>query len=542
MKKSLVVLLVLSFLNSAAFLTSFPVIARASPTSEVCIATLDSNSCPSSPTVFGAVGGQLTVAINVQDSEPISGFDIRVHTDSTVLNPISITYSDTIIHGPTALATECINDPHCGCMNDSSCASFSLGDADLTLLSQGFALTPSPTTGRLFEITYDILKNSTETLISFATNSSCSDSSVAFTTICVGLISAPAMVELSGVQVAAFSNLPAPVVITQTTPPTLNVQDNEQSIIDIVSTNGFRGTLNLAHTVPAGLECGKLPSSIEVPPDTEVIFSCTTSIPGIYVAAVNATSDAGPVNFQVRFVFGGFEVHGTVSYQDVGLYAYTNAYAGLGPTYGFAGVVDVKWTIPHNLDCVSPIGTSQSIQVPTALDTYPPGLPFITFSCAATLPGVYSINLTATSNTTGSFSSSALVVFIFSDFSISPRATSISIVKGSLAHLGLTASGLVGFQGMLSFNATLSPTTNHPPFITLSPVSAAITPSNPNIGFDLTVMTNHYTTLGTYSLIITATTIVSFSCTRSGCSHYLLVHTSIVTLIVVPSTQNLTIT
>src|SRR5215467_10654882 len=67
-------------------------------TGTVCIADSSSNNCPSSlPAFTGATGSQLTVAINVQGSDSLFGFEIRVKTDTSVLNPSSVAVEGNIM-------------------------------------------------------------------------------------------------------------------------------------------------------------------------------------------------------------------------------------------------------------------------------------------------------------------------------------------------------------------------------------------------------------------------------------------------------------
>lgn len=382
--------LVVSLVAFSSFRTG---IVRAPPTSEVCIDTLDSMSCPSSPTVFGgSVGDQLTVAVNVF-SRPLYSFDVVVRTDPTVLRPTGVAYADTIVPHPLAYALVCIGATNCWSPGRYP---LSQGDIELALGCAGCADTRSPPTGRLFEITYNILKNATNKVV---------------------LVSIPAATLDQGgpetVEIAAFSSLPAALVLPPPVPPApVNVvQGTANSSIEIVPTEGFDGNVSLRLVSPPGVECKGLPSTVSLESDTTAEIS---------------------------------------------------------------------------------------------------------FSCTSTVEGIYSTNVTATSVATGSFSS-ALVVFTFADFRLLPFVSSLSIIKGSTANLRVLVEPFSGglitiFHGMVNFDAPLSPLTNHLPAVTLRSDSGSlptVLPAYwPGLILNLTVTTTRRTTLGTYVLIVTGTTIL----------------------------------
>ncbi len=75
----------------------------------VCIADPSVNpaSCPASPASFsGAVGSNVTVAVNIQGSDTVNGFDISTLVDSSVLQPVNILVANSIIHDPKFIVTQ----------------------------------------------------------------------------------------------------------------------------------------------------------------------------------------------------------------------------------------------------------------------------------------------------------------------------------------------------------------------------------------------------------------------------------------------------
>jgi cohesin domain-containing protein len=180
----------------------------------VCIAQLDTVGCPSTPPTFsGNPGANLTVLVNIQNSNTTNGFDISIMTDPTILNPVAINYAGTVEPQPLFLVLECINGQ---LVVGSRCLPTDVpGVARLALVSLGTSTTP-PTTGTLFAITFQILR-AQATNIGYQTG--CTSSSVAGTTTCVSITDGTSnpvpvtIIDPEFVQTAMFSNIPVNATI-----------------------------------------------------------------------------------------------------------------------------------------------------------------------------------------------------------------------------------------------------------------------------------------------------------------------------------------
>ena len=155
----------------SAFILGIPGIAPAhsSPVGVVCISDIGSSSCILSPTPpAGGIGSQVEVAVNIQDSATLNGFDIYVKTDPRILNPVSTDLAGTVLGPNYLVAAQCIGEA------GSGCSTFQTGPGVVRLAAVALAfLTTPPTTGRLFSIKYNIASLDPST-ISFQTGCSLS--------------------------------------------------------------------------------------------------------------------------------------------------------------------------------------------------------------------------------------------------------------------------------------------------------------------------------------------------------------------------------
>lgn len=189
-------------------------------TGVVCINAAGSTGCPASSLHIPgqAAGTTLTVAVNIAGSDGLSGVSVSVLTDPTILNPVSISSTGTVVPGSTLTLTDCVNGvPQSGAQCTSGVDG--VGVASLGILSLG-GTTIAPTTGHLFSVTYNVLAASPLTTIGFQSSAtSCSGQSVTGTTDCV-LITSGAAVLSETAEVATYGNVPTTPVITAPTTAT----------------------------------------------------------------------------------------------------------------------------------------------------------------------------------------------------------------------------------------------------------------------------------------------------------------------------------
>src|SRR6266699_1721125 len=145
--------------------------ARAA-TGLVCIADQSVNpaSCPASPpNLTGPVGSVVTVAVNIQGSDSLNGFDISVQVNPGVLQPLNIMFNNSVIVSPNFVSVQTANS--------------TTGIARLALVALGYVVT-GPVTGNLFDIRYQVLSSNSGTAILF--QSGCVGTSVP--NICVTVV------------------------------------------------------------------------------------------------------------------------------------------------------------------------------------------------------------------------------------------------------------------------------------------------------------------------------------------------------------------
>jgi hypothetical protein len=146
--------------------------AHAQLTGTVCISDPLSITCPLSPIAVSALNGtQIQIAVNIQGSDPMNGFDIFVKADPSVLNPVGINLTNTVLGTNIFTVAECTGNTGFGCSSGQN------GPGVVEVATVAFTSTTSPTTGRLFSIIYNVTSNAANVVIGFQTG--CSGTSTA---------------------------------------------------------------------------------------------------------------------------------------------------------------------------------------------------------------------------------------------------------------------------------------------------------------------------------------------------------------------------
>ncbi len=197
----------------------------------ICVAPGESVSCPDSPPVFtGTLGSQLTVAINVQGSDSLNAFDIQVQTDPAVLQPISNSLDGTLLQNVSVVINS--TDP-------------ANGIARVAATALAF-FTTSPTTGRLFSITYNIV-GTTGTPISFPTG--CNGSSN--NSFCVTVANGGQGPVPENLQTATFGQAQPDFTISASPDALVLIGPPVRSTIELTSVGNFSATVFLSLLVLA---------------------------------------------------------------------------------------------------------------------------------------------------------------------------------------------------------------------------------------------------------------------------------------------------
>jgi hypothetical protein len=371
----------------------------------VCIADPSVNpaSCPGSPASFsGVVGSNVTVAVNIQGSDTVNGFDISTLVDSSVLQPVNILVANSIIHDPKFILTQTA-DPNSGI-------------ARLAMVAAGYSL-PGPVTGNLFTIVYRVLASNRGTGIVFQTG--CSGTSVPNT--CVTITSPN--VDSESVQSGSLVGPVTPNFAISADLPSQTLQAGSSTFtnVRVNSLNGFSGTVNLSTSPPP--VCPGCPTWSVAPTSVSltsggaaaanVTFHTTSNTPpNTYNVAVNGTS--GSISHSVFLSFTvtapppppDFSIFASPASQNVQSGKNATSSIVLTSLNGFSGAINLS--VPPQLTCPGCPGWSIN---PTSVTLSSGGqasstLTFTTTAGGST--GTFGVNVTGTS---GSISHSTVASF-----------------------------------------------------------------------------------------------------------------------------------
>ena len=371
----------------------------------VCIAdpSVNPSSCPGSPASFsGVVGSNVTVAVNIQGSDTVNGFDISTLVDSSVLQPVNIFVANSIIHDPKLIVAQTV-DPNSGI-------------ARLAMVAVGYSVT-GPVTGNLFTIVYRVLASNRGTGIVFQTG--CSGTSVPNT--CVTVTSPN--VDSESVQNGSLVGPVTPnfAISADLRSQTLQAGSSTFTNIRVNSLNGFSGTVSMSASPPP--VCPGCPTWSVAPTSVSLIsggaasanltFHTTSNTPpNTYNVAVNGTS--GSISHSVFLSFTvtapppppDFSIAASPASQNVQSGNTATSSIVLTSLNGFSGTINLS--VPPQLTCPGCPGWSIN---PTSVTLSSGGqasstLTFTTTAGGST--GTFGVNVTGTS---GNLSHSTVASF-----------------------------------------------------------------------------------------------------------------------------------
>src|SRR5215469_14665509 len=110
LRKPVLLALLLLGLGTILAIPTFTSPAHAQFTGTVCLVANGSSACPSSPpTITGTVGTQLRVAVFIQGSDALNGFDVTLLANHLILKPAGADLTGTVLPGPgQSVVVECI--------------------------------------------------------------------------------------------------------------------------------------------------------------------------------------------------------------------------------------------------------------------------------------------------------------------------------------------------------------------------------------------------------------------------------------------------
>ncbi len=281
---SLVTLSILAFTGQGVFsLVHGQVIGT------VCISDPLSTSCPVLPLAVSALKGtQIQIAVNIQGSDPMNGFDIFVKADPTVLNAVGLDLTGSVLGTNIFTVSECIGNTGFGCNSGQD------GPGVVEVAAVSFTSTTSPTAGRLFSITYNVTSSAANVVVGF--QAGCSGTSTAanycVTIVNGGTIDRETIQESTGIPGDFAISVDLPVAITRG-----SIAIGE---LHVYSLSGFFGSMSLSLSVSPIRKTGPIvflhsDSTVFLQPGTStrmlfVFETFAVTPPATYTVTVTGTS------------------------------------------------------------------------------------------------------------------------------------------------------------------------------------------------------------------------------------------------------------
>ena len=284
---------------------------------KVCISANGNTSCPATPPLLNSTNAlpihQVRVAVVIDGSEGLTGFDVILQTDHTILRPASVDLGGTVLHGTPVILAECLSGQ---LKAGSACSPKDTVDTiELAATSSvGSSPTNPPTTGLLFTATYNVTGNSSNILIGFQTG--CSLTSTTGTCVTIAGLSGndPETVQSAkftdqnyfDIQGYSLNNPNGPVGLLTDPQRTTDTSLG----INVTSINNFNGKVALAVTWPSSLVNfsatvspiivwvnNTVPSSVFIPnPPVVTLRIGANAPPGTYPLNFTGTSGNLPPN------------------------------------------------------------------------------------------------------------------------------------------------------------------------------------------------------------------------------------------------------
>jgi len=275
---------------------------------------------------------------------------------------------------------------------------------------------------------------------------------------------------------ATFNFKQQDFTITATSPSGVYTTRSATATISVSSANGFNGTVALADTVPAGLDCGAL-TTTDLAGSGSVTVSCNSPTAGTYT--LNVTGTSGPLIHSASAMFRFKDFILTTSHPplvDVG--ASTNSTITIVGLNGFSGTVLLADTVPNGLTC-GPITPSSITANGNA-----------TLSCNSTAQSVYSVTIQATSGSLSHLTNVSLTFGTPPDFAVS-SIQPLGVEAGSNITSTITVSLIHGFNGTVVLTEAV------PSNLTCEPISPATITGN-----STATISCHPTAASTYPVTI----------------------------------------
>jgi hypothetical protein len=258
----------------------------------VCISDPLSTNCPLSPIAVSALNGtQIQIAVNIQGSDPTNGFDVFVKADPSVLSPVAINLTNTVLGTNIFTVAECLGNAGFGCTSGQN------GPGVVEVATVSFTSTSGSTTGRLFSIIYNVTRSAANVVVGF--QAGCSNTSTS-ANYCVTVVNGSTNV-VDKETVEESSGLPGDFNILVELPFSPVIRGSTVfGELHIYSLSGFFGSMGLSISVSPIRKTGPIvflrsTGSVFLLPgtSTRMLFVFETfqvSPPGTYTVTVIGTS------------------------------------------------------------------------------------------------------------------------------------------------------------------------------------------------------------------------------------------------------------
>jgi hypothetical protein len=433
MSKSYALLLIPILLASGLYIIpgTVPPAHAAMGVGEVCIAKDGNTNCPLARPLINATlppAPQLRIAVVVNASAGLNGFDITLLADHNFIKPAGFSVAGSIIQslGSPAILAKCFGGTGTGC----SATTDNVDTLHIAVIAQG--ITPPPTTGLLFTAIYNITGATYNIPINFQTG--CGTTSVPGG-VCVSITGGSTTPLTETIQTAKFSNRPyfdiqplAPVgslfLVEGTSDTSLN--------LNITSINNFAGTVTLVPSVsPAGPILSLSKTSVMVnttnPGNISQFSTVTVTIPstgppGNYTLTFTGTSGALPPNtllIPLTVPVPDFVIASNPTSVRFNVSVSSSALITVTSQFSFAGTVNLALSVPAGL---------RASLLQTSLKVIKGGSNSTTVNLNSTIGGPYNLNITGTSGT--STHKIVLQVTVL-DFEMVAKQPVVTIPRGS---------------------------------------------------------------------------------------------------------------
>jgi len=438
-------ILPLIILGSLLVVPSLP--SAHAATGIVCLAPNGSTTCPTPPvSIAGNVGSTVRIAVVVQGSDNLNGFDITVLADHTILKPVSVDLTGSILTSPISVVVECLQGV---LIAGSTCLSTDTIDTAHFAAVGGSLVSGN---GLLFTVVYQVLQGTQSTPVDFQTG--CPTPSGTCARITNGTITPPTETT----QAATFST---PDFVLSASPTTVTITPGATgaSTISASSTGGYADLVNIAvsgSTLPTAPTLSKAQLDLVSFSSDSATLNVGPATTGTYVVNVTATGSGSfstiipthTVTVTVVVHPPDFSVSASPSTVSIPPGSSGSTTISVGSLGGFTGTVMLSASTPAGITA-SP--SSNSVTAPAVFS--------LSISVASSVaPGNYKVNETGTA-TTGTHTATITVMVGAGGFTLGVVPDSVSVPRGQSASAVITVQSTNNFAGTVSLTVSIMNTT-----------------------------------------------------------------------------------